>query len=192
MAGIAIYVGTAEEAQKPTGYEPPPESGIYSGKIVHGEVRTWDDGSKPPMLRVNVRCTKTAGGDPCSGFVEWFAFSISPEQEEAFSRYNPGSQKWRLRNFFGAGLGGEAALEKMGQSAKKSITIDPDSWKDREVFVDVSVYDDEYNGVKRRRGRVEAFLTASDVAEKTGATDSEKVSLETAISENPPEDAAAL
>ncbi len=182
---LAVHMGTEDQATKPSGFAPPPEgSGIYKAIIKQGDIKTWDDGSKPPMMSLGCRCTHTASGEETTGWVEWFAFSVAPNKEEAFSKYRPGEQKWKFRNLV-TGLGQSVILDKMSASGKTQIEMDPANWIDRPVFVEVRVFEDEYKGEKRMKGRIEKFLTAEQVAEAIGATsESEDKGLEEAAADD--------
>lgn len=169
---LSVHLGTADQATKPTGFAPPPEgSGIYKAKIKNPNTKTWDDGSKPPMMSLGFSCFETASGAKTQGWAEWFAFSIAPNQEEAFQKYRPNEQKWKFRNLVSEGLGQSGLLEKMDAGAKTQIDMDPNNWVDKEVFIEIRVYDDEYKGEKRQKASVVKFMSPEQVAEALGATD---------------------
>jgi len=179
---LTLQLGDKNKAKKPgLDFAPPPKSGIYKAKITSVNPKPVKSEQSVTMLRLGVSVSELVGGDEAQGFAEWMYFLIPPDaSKEVNDKYKPDIQAWKIRNILVDGLGLGEAVDAQDAAGNAEMSIDPERWKGQEVFVDVTVYSEEYEGKKRDRARVEQFLSPEAAAEKAGLTDKESTSLEDA------------
>jgi len=135
--------GTPEDAQKGRegSFAPPEKSGDYLMEVTN--IQVTDNANYPGCTNWQISCKvlTDAAGAPCPGTARLFFMSIPPEKEVEYEKIMPNMQKMRMRDFL-IGIGID--LGARDSAGKRTMTVEPDTWKGRKTWGYIKVYDDTF------------------------------------------------
>lgn len=178
---ISAPIGTAEDLKK-VDFPAPPKSGFYKVKITKSVYNPVKKAPDVTMIRLLTKVVTDADGEKAEGFAEWMTFIVPQGREEEFNNYGGGGRSVKqLDNLIRVVLGAGDQLDNMRAQGKASINLEPERWEGVEAWAKVRVVEEEFEGEKRMKGRIDRWMTEEQVRKAAGLDFEEDEPLEEVV-----------